>query len=125
MLLRDQPLKSYDFESIHKDELNITKVLEYIRCHYQDVTLQSLSRDLHFHQNYISRKIKDTISMSFQEFLLDVRMKEAERLLSETEMTVKDISNQLGYKKPSFLYKYFKAKHGITPKKFREYKKCF
>lgn len=118
-LLRLQPKQTFKAKDDNKEKLNIPKVLDYIGKNYKDITLQKLASDLHFHENYLSRKIKEHMKMSFQEYLLDVRLNEAEQLLKNTDLTIKEVAYEVGYKKPSFFYKIFKERYEKTPQQFR------
>lgn len=117
-LMRSQPTHFNHFAR-DKEKLNIPQILEIIRKNYKDLTLTELAQDLHFHENYLSKKIKEHIHLSFQEYVLEVRMKEAERLLKDTTMPIKNIATEIGYKNPGFFYKTFKERYGITPAMYR------
>ena len=104
---------------LEEENLNITKVLECIRKNYQYITLQDIAKDLHFHENYLSRMIKEHTNQNFREILSQIRLKEAEKLLKITELSVTEISLQVGYHKPNFFYKIFKEHYGMTPIDYR------
>jgi AraC-like DNA-binding protein len=104
---------------MEEENLNITKVLDCIRKNYQYITLRDLAKDFHFHENYLSRMIKQHCQMSFRELLCEIRIKEAKKLLMDTELSVTEISARIGYHKPNFFFKLFKDHCGKTPIEFR------
>lgn len=104
---------------IEEENLNITKILNYIQKNYQYITLKDIAKDLHFHENYLSRMIKQKTQQNFRELLCQIRLKEAEKLLLNTDLTVTQIAVKIGYHKPNFFYKLFKEYYGITPMEFR------
>jgi AraC-like DNA-binding protein len=55
----------------------------------------------------------------FHEYLLALRVKEAMRLLSETDLSIQDICRKIGYSTASHFIKIFKAYTGMTPTKYR------
>jgi YesN/AraC family two-component response regulator len=77
------------------------------------------AKDFHFHENYLSRKIKNVSNKSFHELLIQSRLQEAERLLTNTNLSISEISNKIGYSKPSYFYKLFKEHYNMTPMEYR------
>lgn len=104
---------------LKEENLNITKVLDCIRKNYQYITLKDIAEDLHFHENYLSRMIKQNTKRNFRELLREYRLKEAENLLLNTDLSITEIALRIGYYKPNFFYKLFKEHHGMTPIEFR------
>lgn len=104
---------------LEEQNLNIIKVLDCIRKNYQYITLKDLAKDFHFHENYLSRMIKQHCQMSFRDLLRDIRLKEAKMLLINTELSVNEIALRIGYHKPNFFFKLFKDHYGKTPIEFR------
>lgn len=106
-------------KEIEEENLNITKILYYIQKNYQYITLKDIAKDLHFHENYLSRMIKQKTQQSFRVLLCQIRLKEAEKLLLNTDLSVTQIAVKVGYHKPNFFYKLFKEHYGVTPMEFR------
>lgn len=104
---------------VEEENLNITKVLDCIRKNYQYITLKDLAQDFHFHENYLSRMIKQHCQVSYRDLLCEIRLKEAEKLLMETDLSVTEIATRIGYHKPNFFFKLFKDHYGKTPIEFR------
>jgi YesN/AraC family two-component response regulator len=90
-----------------------------VRRNYQFITLKDLAKDFHFHENYLSRMIKQQCQVSFRELLCQIRLKEAERLLIDTELSVTVIAERVGYHKTNFFFKLFKEHYKMTPIEFR------
>ncbi|WP_448212697.1 helix-turn-helix domain-containing protein [Colwellia sp. MEBiC06753] len=63
------------------------------------------------------RLIKENIT--FKELLLSSKMKAAENLLTDSKLSVTDISNRLGYSEQSAFCRAFKRNAGISPREFR------
>ncbi len=102
------------------NSLNITKIIHSIQTNYQSITLRDIAEDMHFHENYLSRMIKQQAKQSFRDLLCQVRLQEAEKLLLDTDLSVTEIAAQIGYIKSNYFYKVFKAHYGVTPVEFRE-----
>lgn len=118
-LMRSEEKDIIAEKEIKEENLNITKVLECIRENYQYITLKDMAKDFHFHENYLSRIIKENSHKSFREILCDTRLKESEKLLINTELSVTEIASKIGYLKPNFFFKLFKDHYGVTPMEYR------
>ncbi len=101
MRVREEDLRAV--KEIEEENLNITKVLDCIRKNYQYITLKDIAKNMHFHQNYLSRMIKENYQQSFRDLLCQIRLKEAEKLLINTDLSVTEIDSRVGYHKPNFL----------------------
>lgn len=96
-----------DEETIRKNNSKIQKdVVEYLKEHYKDATLQSVAKHMCFHPNYLSTLLKMETGRGFKDILLDIRMKEAEKLLRKTDAKIEDIVEQIGYANESYFYNY-------------------
>ena len=62
----------------------IDDVISYIQNHYdQDLSLEILAEQFHFHPNYLSRRFKERTSMSLHRYLLRVRMNHAYQFIQK------------------------------------------
>lgn len=98
----------------------IMEIISYIDFHYHDISLDSLAKALKYNKNYLSTKIKQELGKGFFDLLNDKRLSVAKKLLRETEMTIADITYEIGYNDPSYFYKMFKQKYGETPLRYRK-----
>ena len=116
------------FEGVHrqlpflsqKQGTAVRDVMRYIADHYREpVTLQDAAAALHLNYTYLSSCVTQNTGKSFIEHLNAVRIKEAKRLLKETEMTVGEISDAIGYRDQGYFGKVFKRLAGTTPLHYR------
>ncbi len=68
----------------------------------------------------LSYLFKQYTGTNFVNYLKGVRMKEAMRLLKETDMKVIDISQQVAYENEKHFMKTFKAEFGVSPSEYRK-----
>lgn len=101
------------------DDTIVARIIRCIQENYQYVTLKDLARDFHFHENYLSRKIKRSTDKNFNELIHSFRIQEAEYLLRSTNLSIGEISVRIGYSKPGYFYKLFKDYYGMTPIEYR------
>ncbi len=106
--------------TIAKDSGNFPNILTYISNNYRTVSLQSLAEHFHFSQGYCSRLIKNNTGKSFTELLQNIRFKMAMFFLSNTNKSVAQISNDIGFKNVEHFNRLFKKKQGMTPGEYRK-----
>jgi two-component system response regulator YesN len=98
----------------------IRHAVSYIKEHFwEELTLEDVAQEVHFSPYYVSRLFKEELGLTFIEYLTKIRIDEAKRLLLETNMTVSEISDLVGYQDPSYFTKVFKKREGVTPTQFR------
>jgi transcriptional regulator GlxA family with amidase domain len=68
----------------------------------------------------LKRRFKAATGSSLIEYLQNLRVEEAKRLLESTELPMEDISEQTGYSDTSFFRRLFKRLTGLTPGKYRQ-----
>jgi YesN/AraC family two-component response regulator len=62
-----------------------------------------------------SRLFKDTYGMTFRDYLVKYRLKEARRLLENPASSVADVAFAVGFQDPSYFTRIFKDRMGTTP----------
>lgn len=75
---------------------------------------------LHISSKTLYRKIVDEKSTSPNIIIKNRIMLQAKRLLANTDLTVKEISAQLGYEDQSYFIRFFKIQTGKSPIEFRK-----
>ena len=86
--------------------------------------LQFYADSLHISQTYLSRVIRQVSGKTVNNYIAEALYTDARRLLVFTDLTVKEIAEQLGFSDQSSFGKFFKKKSETSPAYFRdEYKK--
>ncbi|AKG36412.1 response regulator transcription factor [Paenibacillus durus] len=99
----------------------ITKALEYITNHYsENLTLQIVADTVHLSKNYFSLLFKKQTGQNFIDYLIELRIREAKRLLAEEDVRITDISEIAGFNDVNYFRKLFKKMTGLTPLEYRE-----
>ncbi|MCY8563929.1 helix-turn-helix domain-containing protein [Bacillus sonorensis] len=99
------------------------KIVHIIQQEFDtDLTLESIAGRLHYNPNYLSSIFRKEMKISFSEYLTSYRHHIAKSWLTETTLSVKEISEKLKYKNPQNFIRSFKKLEGITPGKYRELK---
>ena len=104
------------------EDVRLTKMLNYIQNHYQNVTLADMSQEFHLTEPYISKYIREKSGVTFGEHVTNIRMKKACTLLKNGNMTAENIAASIGYPNVEHFSRTFKKKYHMTPIQYRESK---
>lgn len=105
-----------------KDEL-LTKIRRFTidNLGASDFSIQVLSSFIGLSSITINLKVKALTGKTTSEYIRQIKMNEACRLLKSTEMNISEIAYTLGYNFPKFFSHHFKAEYGCLPTEFRKY----
>jgi len=99
----------------------VSWAVKYISEHlHEDISLQSISDMLSLTPHYFSKIFKNETGVNFIDFLTDERMKKARELLITSDISVEQISEQVGLSSTSYFIRQFKRKYGLTPGQYRQ-----
>ena len=82
-------------------------------------TIRDYARHLGCTPKTLDRSCQDAYGMSAKRFVSDRVALEARRLFGHTAMTVREISEELGFSEPTNFVKFFKSQTGVLPGEFR------
>jgi two-component system response regulator YesN len=95
-------------------------ILAYIEAHFQEqITLTSISEQFHFSYNYLSSYFSSHYNETFSDYLKDLRMKKAKKLMARSDLNLSEIAAAVGYSDLAYFSKVFKKVVGMTPSKYR------
>lgn len=95
------------------------EISSYIDKHFRDISIKQLSEHFHFHEDYFNRMIKSKTGMTYTQYVQNLRLKEAEKLLLHTDLTIDEVAAKVGYQNKGYFYKIFVQKNYLTPAKYR------
>ncbi len=109
------------FNESHKKTVRIANVIKHIETNYQEyISVESLCSFVGMSRSYLSTQFKEETGLSITEYINMVRIRESKRLLLETTNSIADIAVSCGFDNQSYFSRIFKAKTGITPRKYRD-----
>lgn len=85
----------------------------------QDYSLKEMAGALHMSTSALSRLFKQKTGHNFIEVLTRRRVAEAERLLTDTGHSIREIADQSGFGDARYFSQVFKRRTGLTPSEFR------
>ena len=93
----------------------------YIKERYmKDISLDEVSREIKISPYYFSKLFKKKTGQNFIEYLTEIRIGKAKELLRNTDMSMKEVSMQVGYGDPNYFSRIFKKNVGISPTEYKE-----
>ena len=103
------------------EEDGISQVTRYMEEHFSDpeISITALADAFEQSNARFSTSFKEKMGMSPLEYLTLLRVERAKELLASTEMTIRDISAQVGYYDPGSFIRRFKQVTGETPLQYR------
>ena len=96
------------------------KMLHYIQNNYNVATLEKLAQQFHYSASYLSRFIKENTGHSYSHILQTFRLEKAKEYLANTDLSIEEITEKIGYKSQSYLSRAFKREYGIPPQQYRK-----
>lgn len=99
---------------------DMKKVEEYIKDNYtRNITIREISKKLYMHPNYLGHQINKWFGCSFNEYLHSLRMEEAKKLITNTNLKVHEIAERVGYSTYSNFLDQFVKKFSMKPSDYR------
>ena len=86
----------------------------------EDFSIHDLAEQLFLSRSQLHRKIKALTGYSSTIFIRSIRLQEAKRLLTTTDLNISEIAYQVGFKTPLYFYQIFKETFGETPSNLRK-----
>jgi len=99
----------------------VKKVHEYLITHYaEEIRLSQLAKLIGMSEASFSRFFKLRTGKSFTDYLIDIRLGSAIRLLVDSKQSIAEICFKCGFNNISNFNRIFKKWKGCTPKEFRD-----
>ncbi|SES11658.1 response regulator transcription factor [Salipaludibacillus aurantiacus] len=99
----------------------IEKVRMYLKEHYadQDLSLQKISDVAGVTPNYLTQEFRKVTGSSCMQYVTEIRMDKAKKLLRETDKKIYEIAERVGYDNPYYFSNAFKKNVGKNPSKYK------
>lgn len=99
----------------------VTKAVGYIQQSYQvpDLSLQAVADFANVSSSYLSRSFKEEMGKSFVEYITEVRMEKAKRLLADSDIRIYEVAEHAGYPVYAYFSRVFKKMYGQSPTAYR------
>ena len=117
MYFTNQPLQP--LQQGKKDVVFQNFMLSLFRFYRKERDVSFYARMQHITPRYFSAIIKEKTGDSALQSIVRMVITEAKQLLEESDLSIKEIADQLNFPTQSFFGKYFKQYVGVSPKEYR------
>ncbi len=106
---------------IYHNVLRLRPVMDFIAEHYcEKIYIEKLADMIGVSADYFTKMFKDSIGKTPIEYINGLRINRAMQLLSETDISMAEISESTGFCNPNYFHKIFKQYMDTSPLVFRK-----
>ena len=99
----------------------VSAIKDYINLNYPTITsVSQIASNLYISPGYAKNVFKKHTQQTISEYLLDVRIKNACKLLKNPNLKVYEVQKRVGYQSKAHFTEVFKRKTGKTPKEYQQ-----
>lgn len=111
-------------ETTNHDKINVTEnIVQYIKYnYYKKIKIEELSHYIGLSKDYIGKIFKSQTNKSIITYLNLYRIEKAKQLLQHSELSIKDISDTVGFNDQYYFSKAMKSTTGFSPLQWRKSK---
>jgi YesN/AraC family two-component response regulator len=97
-------------------------VLAHVAEHCREpITLEQVAALVHVSPSRVRHVFKEVTGVGFKEYVTQVRVAEAKRLLVSTDLSVAEVAQSVSYTNLSQFYKVFDRATSMSPAEYRRY----
>ncbi|MBQ3057709.1 MAG: AraC family transcriptional regulator [Clostridia bacterium] len=101
------------------DKHFVSDIEAYLEKHIcENLTIEQISNDFNCSSSMLKKAFQKAHSGGIINYFIDLKVDEAKRLITESEMTISQISDNLGFQNSSYFARIFKKRVGMTPSEF-------
>ena len=98
----------------------LREIISYVNEHYTEkLSLEEVADQVGFSREYFCRFFKKHMGITFLRYLNEVRISHAGRLLMNTDMSISEVMNKIGFTNQTIFNRLFKEIYGLTPRQAR------
>lgn len=105
---------------VHTEDIVYSVVAYLAKNFLEEVSLNSMARDLGYSPYAISRVFSGTFHTNFNKYLNNLRLDYAKELLEHTTQSITDVWNNAGFESQRTFQRVFKNRFRMTPREYRK-----
>lgn len=111
-----------DIKVTSGDEKLMERVMKVINKNLSnaDITVEMIAQEIGISRVHLHRKLKELTNQSTRDFIRNIRLQAAAKLLSEKKLTVAEVSDLVGFKQPNNFSTCFKEMYGMSPSAYAQ-----
>ncbi len=107
-------------EELYEKQNVLEKIIRYINKNFsEDMSLEELAEKSFYNPSYFSRVFKERFGMGFKSYITKLRTEKAYNLLTSSNMSVKEIMSDCGFRDKNAIYRALEKEYGKTPSQIR------
>lgn len=104
-----------------ESEARVQNIYQYVQANFQShITLQEISKIANMTEPAFCRFFKNATNKTFTQFVNELRVLNASKLLAETDMLITDVAHESGFNNLSHFNKHFLKINGSRPTQYRK-----
>lgn len=112
----------FENDESQKSTYLVKRVMDSIWREYMDssLSIKTLAEQVYLTPTYLSNLFKKSTGLTIGQYMVDVRIENAKRLIRDPQLKFYQVSSMVGYEDPNYFAKIFKKKTGMTPSEYKE-----
>ena len=117
-------IERLDFE---QSKNPLSSIINYIENHISDnnLTNEMLAQKMNISEVYLRKLFLSNLGSTPKQYILELRIKKAKKLLVDSNYTVTKISEKCGFSSPYHFCRAFKTKTGMSPTEYAKFNKFY
>lgn len=100
---------------------SFNEILMYVNENFnQDLELIECAAKFHMSTNHVTRLFQKYMGMGFTSYKNKVRLDRSKYLFQETDKSIKEVCEEVGFSNLNYFYRLFKESTGMTPKEYQD-----
>lgn len=116
-----------DFQESQWGKTSVADEVKYfLDINYAEkIKLRDVAKSFGVHPNYLTRIFHEKYGVSPKQYIMELKLKKARRLLTTTELSISVIANSLGFDDQLAFSKIFKKECEVSPTEYRKQSRNF
>lgn len=99
----------------------VEQVRRYILAHHiQPIHVRDLAAMAGCSENHLNTRFREAVGQPIRQYIIDLRLQRARRLLLQGELPIKNVALQSGFNDPLYFSRLFRDRSGCSPSDFRQ-----
>ncbi|NJN99686.1 MAG: helix-turn-helix transcriptional regulator, partial [Anaerolineales bacterium] len=99
----------------------VQQALDYIQQHHHnpDISLNDVAGAVNLSPSHLAHLLKERVGVSYKQYLTQLRIEAAKKLLRTTNLTINTVAETVGYQNVTNFYRLFQRETSMTPASYR------
>ena len=116
-----QVVSKEESEKIKLRKNRLERIIDTIKKNFESqIKLSDIAEQENLTRTYVSHLFKSSLGITFQDYVNNLRLEQAIRLMSEGKKSLLEISFESGFSDPKYMFKMFEKNLHCTPREYRK-----